>query len=42
MLVNGISKTVAYGYLVQAFTNLPKQHAKFKRVVLETALNMLA
>jgi TetR/AcrR family transcriptional regulator len=42
MLVNGISKTVAYGHLVQAFSNLPKQHAKFKRVVLETALNMLA
>jgi TetR/AcrR family transcriptional regulator len=41
MLVNGISKTVAYGHLVQAFTSLPKQQAKFKRVVLETALNML-
>jgi len=42
MLVNGISKTVAYGHLVQAFSALPKQQAKYKRVVLETALNMLA
>lgn len=42
MLLNGISKTVAYGHLVQAFSALPKQQVKFKRVVLETALNMLA
>jgi TetR/AcrR family transcriptional regulator len=42
MLLNGISKTVAYGHLVQVFSALPKQQAKYKRVVLETALNMLA
>jgi TetR/AcrR family transcriptional regulator len=42
MLVNGISKTVGYGHLVQAFSALPKQQARYKRVVLETALNMLA
>jgi TetR/AcrR family transcriptional regulator len=41
MLLNGISKTVAYGHLVQVFSALPKQQAKYKRVVLETALNML-
>ena len=41
MLMNGISKTVAYGHLVQLFSALPKQQPKYKRVVLETALNML-
>jgi len=41
MLMNGVSKTVAYGHLVQVFSALPKQQAKYKRVVLQTALNML-
>lgn len=42
MLLNGISKTVAYGHVLQVFSALPKQQAKYKRVVLQTALGMLA
>jgi TetR/AcrR family transcriptional regulator len=41
MLLNGISKTVAYEHLVQVFSALPKRRTEYKRVVLETALNML-
>ncbi|WP_233272917.1 TetR/AcrR family transcriptional regulator [Paraburkholderia acidisoli] len=41
MLLNGISKTVAYGHLMRVFSTLPEQERKYKRVVLETALGML-
>jgi TetR/AcrR family transcriptional regulator len=41
MLLNAISKTVAYGHLMRAFTSLPEHEKKFKRTVLETALGML-
>jgi len=42
MLLNAISKTVAYSHLMRAFTSLPEHEKKFKRTVLETALGMLA
>jgi TetR/AcrR family transcriptional regulator len=42
MLLNAISKTVAYSHLMLAFSSLPQHEKKFKRTVLETALGMLA
>jgi TetR/AcrR family transcriptional regulator len=42
MLLNAISKTVAYSHLMLAFSSLPQHEKKFKRMVLETALAMLA
>jgi TetR/AcrR family transcriptional regulator len=42
MLLNAISKTVAYSHLMRAFSTLPDHEKKFKRMVLETALGMLA
>ncbi|MBP0588646.1 TetR family transcriptional regulator [Paraburkholderia sp. LEh10] len=42
MLLNAISKTVSYGNLLRAFSSLPEHEKKFKRVVLDTALGMLA
>lgn len=42
MLLNAISKTVAYSHLMRAFSSLPEHEKKFKRTVLETALGMLA
>jgi TetR/AcrR family transcriptional regulator len=41
MLLNAISKTVAYSHLMLAFSSLPQHEKKFKRMVLETALGML-
>lgn len=41
MLLNGISKTVAYGHLLRVFSMLPEHERKYKRVVLGTALGML-
>lgn len=41
MLLNAISKTVAYSHLMRAFSSLPEHEKKFKRMVLETALGML-
>lgn len=41
MLLNGISKTVAYGHLLRVFSTLPDRERKYKRVVLGTALGML-
>ncbi|ACC74851.1 TetR family transcriptional regulator [Paraburkholderia phymatum] len=42
MLLNAISKTVAYSHLMRAFSSLPEHEKKFKHTVLETALGMLA
>ena len=42
MLLNAISKTVAYSHVMRAFSSLPDHEKKFKRTVLETALGMLA
>jgi TetR/AcrR family transcriptional regulator len=41
MLVNAISKTVSYEHLLSAFSSLPERPVKYKRAVLQTALNML-
>jgi TetR/AcrR family transcriptional regulator len=41
MLVNAISKTVSYEHVISAFSSLPERPHKYKRAVLQTALNML-
>jgi len=41
MLVNAVSRTVAYGHVIDAFSPLPKRPAAFKRAVLQMALSML-
>jgi AcrR family transcriptional regulator len=41
MLINAITKTVAYSHLLDKFSDLPQDAAKFESTVLTTALNML-
>jgi AcrR family transcriptional regulator len=41
MLVNAVSRTVAYGHVIDAFSPLPKRPAAFKRAVLQMTLSML-
>jgi len=41
MLINAITKTVAYSHLLGKFSTLPQDAAKFQSAVLTTALNML-
>lgn len=41
LLVNGISKTVAYGHILSPFSALPKRPKVFKQAVLTSALAML-
>lgn len=41
MLVNAISRTVAYSHVLDAFSTLPKRPAAFKREVLGMAVSML-
>jgi AcrR family transcriptional regulator len=41
LLVNGISKTVAYSHVLSPFSSLPQRPKEFKRAVMKTALVML-
>lgn len=41
MLVNAVSRTVAYGHVIEAFSALPKRPVVFKRAVLKMVLSML-
>ena len=42
MLMNAVSKTVAYSHVLRAFSSLPENQGSFKRAVLSTTLSMLA
>jgi AcrR family transcriptional regulator len=42
LLVNGISKTVAYGHVLSPFSALPKRPKAFKQAVLTSALALLS
>jgi len=41
MLMNAVSKTVAYSHVLHAFSSLPEDQTQFKGAVLVTAIGML-